>query len=416
MRLERFVRTKWVSSRAWAVTLAAAALSAGTAIPADAAATPGWRITQTYAADSVLYGAVATGASDAWAVGASLPVTSSAAATWQAGNLRQAGRLRQTGREGGARALAEAATTAAEGPRTILRHYNGHAWQAVSVPAGLQTGAPGAQAIAATSGSDAWLAGSEVTGNTEAAKLEHWNGTKWNAAATLENSYPSAIVAVNAKDYWAFGSENYAGINVAWHYTGKTWVTTPIQEYVQDAAVLNGTVWAIGQSETTGDLQAQYLSGAKWATAKLPAIALTADESLGLDAVTSGGSGTLTLAVEVDNDSTGNIVKSLLLERTGSKWSTVTIPASVLGGDTIYSVAPDGEGGLWLEASANNEILIHDTKAGQWTKQAVPSAKGDQTYIGSLTWIPGSTSLWGVGWQNPASGDTAQAVILKYGN
>jgi hypothetical protein len=379
------VRTKWVSPRAWAVTLAAAALSAGTAIPADAATTPGWRITQTYAADSDLYGSVATGASDAWAVG------------------------------GGARALAEAASTATEDPPTIVWHYNGHAWQTVTVPSGLQTGPPGEQAIAATSGSDAWLAGSEITGNTEATKLEHWNGTKWNAVDTFENSYPSAIVAVNAKDYWAFGSENYAVINVAWHYTGKTWVTTPIQESVEDAVVFKGTLWAIGESETTDDLEAQYLSGTKWVTAKLPTLALTSDEDLGLDAVTSGGTGRLTLAVEVDNNA-GNVVKSLLLEYTGSKWSTVTIPASVLGGDTVDSVAPDGDGGLWLEASANNVILIHDTKAGQWSKQAVPSAKGDETYIGSLTWIPGGTSMWGVGWESPASGETAQAVILKYGN
>lgn len=409
------MRTKWVSSRVWAVTLAAAALSAGTAIPAGAATTPGWRITQTYAANSFLFGSLATGASDAWAIGMSAPVTSSPAAIRQAGNLRQADLLRQAGREGGARALAEAAMTATEGISTILRHYNGHAWQTVTVPAGLQTASLGEQALAATSGSDAWLAGSEITGNTEATKLEHWNGTKWNAVVTLQNSYPSAIVAVNAKDYWAFGSENYAGINVAWHYTGKTWVTTPIQESVEDAVVFKGTLWTIGESDTTNGLKAQYLSGTKWVTAKLPTLALTSDENLVPDAVTPGGTGKLTLAVEVDNENTGNVVKYLLLEYTGSTWSTVTIPASVLGGDTVDSVAPDGDGGLWLEASANNAILIHDTKAGQWSKQTVPSAKGDEPSISSLTWIPGGTSLWGVGVESPASGETAQAVILKYG-
>jgi hypothetical protein len=400
---------KWVSSRTWAVTLAATALSAGAAMPAGAATTPGWRITQTYAADSALYASVATGASDAWAVGVSAPVTSPAAV------IGQAGWLRQVRREGRARALAEAATTAPGGLTTIVRHYNGHGWHTVTVSPNLQT-EPAEQPIAATSGSDAWLAGWEITGNTEATKLQHWNGTKWNAVDSIENSYPSAIVAVNAKDYWAFGSEVFAGINVAWHYTGKKWVTTPIQESVEDAVVFKGTVWIIGESDTTGDLEAQYLSGTKWVTADLPSVALTSDEGLGLDAVTSDGSGKLTVAVEVDNEDAGTVVESLLLEYTGSKWSTVTIPASVLGGDTVWAVAPDGDGGLWLDASADNSILIHATKAGQWSEQAVPSAKGDETYISSLTRIPGGTSLWGFGEEGPVSGETAQAVILKYGN
>jgi hypothetical protein len=75
-----------------------------------------------------------------------------------------------------------------------------------------------------------------------------------------------------------------------------------------------------------------------------------------------------------------------------------------------------GIGGLWLAASADNSILIHATKSGQWSEQAIPSAKGDETNISSLAWIPGGASLWGFGEEDSVSGETAQAVILKYGN
>jgi len=399
------MRTRWVSSRAWAVALAAAALSAGAAMPAGAATTPGWRITQTYAADSVLTGAVATSASDAWAVGLSVPASSSAAV------IRQVQALR---RQGTSRARTEAAAVDAT---TLLRHYNGRSWQAVAAPSGIDI-LETTQPIAATSGSDAWVAGFEITGNTEATKLAHWNGSKWNNVVSLENSYPDAVVAVNAKDYWAFGSENYAGTEVAWHYTGKKWVTTTIQDWVADAVVFKGTVWTTGTSESTGDLEIQYLSGTKWVTVQTPSVGLSSDEDLQQDAVTSDGTGKFTVAVEVDNENTGEAVKSLLLEYTGSKWSTVTIPASDLGTDTVSAVASDGDGGLWIDAINDDDVsaLIHDTKAGKWSKQAAPAATGDETTIVSLSWIPGGTSVWGTGLEGPVSQDTADAAILKYGN
>jgi hypothetical protein len=408
------MRTKW----AWTITLAAtAALSAGTALPAGAATTPGWRVTQTYAADSALLESVTTSASDAWAIGLSAPLTLSAGIK-QAGSLRpaerlaQAERLRQILRQGGA----EAAASSTDDVSMMVRHYNGHTWQTIPAPSGIGADEYVAgDSIAATSGSDAWLMGMEISGNTEATKVEHWNGTKWNAVDSFQNSYPSTIVAVNAKDYWAFGSEIFAQTNVAWHYTGTTWVTTPIDMAVTSAVVFKGTVWIIGESRTTGDLQAQYLSGTTWVTAKLPSVALTSDEQLDLDAATSDGSGKLTLAAEVDNENTGETVKSLLFEYNGKTWNTVTIPTTVLGDDEVYSVAPDGDGGLWLAASVDTSILIHDTKAGKWTKQAAPLAKGDATFV-SLNWIPGGTSLWGIGEEGPASEETSQAVILKYGN
>jgi hypothetical protein len=51
----------------------------------------------------------------------------------------------------------------------------------------------------------------------------------------------------------------------------------------------------------------------------------------------------------------------------------------------------------------------------RWTRQLVPTTKGDKPQMGGLTWIPGTRSAWGAGELFPGDG-TSQGMLLKDGS
>src|SRR4029077_4388637 len=125
----------------------------------------------------------ASGASDAWAVGFTLP---------------SGYRVRQP----------------------LYEHWNGSAWSVVSGP-GL-----GLNGVADLSPANAWAVGIRGT-------VEHWNGTAWsNVTVPSPNpSYPAganlnAIAAISAGDIWAVGSFYNTSSTIsafALHYNGSSW-------------------------------------------------------------------------------------------------------------------------------------------------------------------------------------------------
>jgi hypothetical protein len=390
------VKTKW--SR-WTVPIAAVALGLAVATPADASGAPGWRITETTANYSAFIGSDALSSTDAWAVGA---WTSSAPPSDERSGLR---------------GLLSAAAASAKFTG-LVRHYNGKTWQSITAPKALD-GTTIPEAVAATSATDAWVVGlqsSSVIAFPTTATLAHWNGQKWNTVDTLPGM-PADVVAVNAKDYWAFGfafTKNSAGF-VAWHYNGAKWTTSDSPTVVSGATEFGGTVWTVGDSQSTGDFAVQYLKGSAWETARIPSIAVTSSEFLAPVAITSDGGQNLWVSAEVDNGNT--VVKDIVLHDKAGKWSTVTAPAAVARAGSIGTTAPDGAGGLWLtvNTSAGTEKLYHYAASGSWTPVAIPALKGDVTDVTSLSRIPGTSSVWGTGYAGPSSGATSEGLILKNG-
>ena len=102
----------------------------------------------------------------------------------------------------------------------LYEHWNGSAWSVVSGP-GL-----GLNGVADLSPTNAWAVGIRGT-------VEHWDGTAWsNVTVPSPNpSYPAgaslnAITAVSASDIWAVGSFSNASFTIsafALHYNGSSW-------------------------------------------------------------------------------------------------------------------------------------------------------------------------------------------------
>ena len=96
---------------------------------------------------------------------------------------------------------------------------------------------------------------------------------------------------------------------------------------------------------------------------------------------------------------------------TASRGASHVAPTNFAG-----SVAPDGHGGLWadsIDANPGGFWLLDHLSGGKWTQVSLPPGVWSQSPL-TLTWIPGSRSLWATGQSIGAKG--SKALILKYGN
>jgi hypothetical protein len=80
------------------------------------------------------------------------------------------------------------------------------------------------------------------------------------------------------------------------------------------------------------------------------------------------------------------------------RWQTIKVPFRTT---FIEQLASDGHGGKWMIAQrgsfpADRGFLYH-YNSGHWTSQPFPSRPNARTVINTITWIPGTRSLWATG-------------------
>jgi hypothetical protein len=155
------------------------------------------------AGPSYLFGAAATSASDAWAVGEYFP----------------------KGR----------------GSRALIEHWNGTTWKQMASPdSGSNSVLLG---VAATSASNAWAVGYYSNGTQSSQTLiEHWNGTTWTQVPSPNPGSKfndvGAVSAISARNAWAVGDYAYFhGPSIVYHTLIEAW---------------NGTAWERVPSPSPG--------------------------------------------------------------------------------------------------------------------------------------------------------------------
>ncbi len=140
------------------------------------------------------------------------------------------------------------------------------------------------------------------------------------------------------------------------------------------------------------------------------------------------GSGNIAVAsqksvwLEIERTSDVGDSTPYLLHWTGSKWTSIKIPYGLddMGG---APVAQDGHAGVWLsltnikDPAHATSYLLHYLN-GTWTRIPVPTNAGYEV-LGpvTLTWIPGTRSLWGTAgeWNPKSPKSPGKVLILKYG-
>lgn len=221
-------------------------------------------------------GVSAVSASEAWAVGASsalfdsLPLAEHWDGTaWDNVSVplpsgASTGNLKGVDELSSANAWAVGSTGAPTGGNlTLIEHWDGHAWSVVPSPDPV-TGTGDTDeltAISGTSPTDLWAVGTFGTDQFNAMLFEHWNGQAWSFVPppSEDEEFGEAITVISPTDVWAVGDTDGGTISANWNGTAWTFVTTPV---LQDGAAptnqLAGVtatgpdnVWASGYEATS---------------------------------------------------------------------------------------------------------------------------------------------------------------------
>ena len=303
------------ASDAWAVGVAF--LNSDTVIATVAEHWNGtqWQVTPTPSPTGnvdVLNGVADVSASDAWAVGYSQTADGTYSAL-----LEQWNGTRWTRVPGGTSATSSSETlnaVTAVSPTDVwavgehfdsslggfvglIEHFNGTAWSIVPNPDtytsnGIEHVVGGYNTVAATSGSDAWVASNS---GVQSAVIEHWNGTAWSIAPTpplaVLNGQDVNTVAVNslaatsANDVWAVGGTTGFGRRpprnqLVEHWNGTSWSLVPAPaagtaapQALSSVAALSPTdAWALGFQPGTATPALQHWDGTAWSTTATPGL------------------------------------------------------------------------------------------------------------------------------------------------
>ena len=360
----------------------------GAAVPVRAAGVTGWHVRDIISVpgDSVQLNSVAAvSATDAWA----------------AGGIAPAGLLSF---------------------QPLIMHWNGAAWQRMSLPgrilATLGTG-QGLSVIRASRGSGVWafdgLAGSWL----------HRAGSHWTAGrlpvrgAGSSRPVISAAVVISRANVWAFGFAVTAAGRVApyaAHLRRGIWrlVALPGAGAVTAASAFSrASMWALtsgGPQTGTANALAHW-NGRQWSPVSLPASLATGARlysvlAAGPDSAWAGGGRPA--------GSTGP-PGAVALWKAGA-WQVWRLRRMTTSEVNVgFHLAAGGHGGCWAAAAGSgrgNWRMWHYT-GGQWTRLPAVRTAGRHAYLGDVARVPRTASLWAVGERTVGHAD--QGVIAGYG-
>jgi hypothetical protein len=384
--LTRFLWRALPVAVAIALVAAPTAAAASPAAAPPAASTPGWRIVRVLP-NATVGGLSAVGPRDAWLAGDAC------------------------------------ASSQCDRGTVIVRHWDGTAWRAVTPPKAYIDSAldQGAGPVIATSASNAWVFAGRGTQSVEYTDALHWTGKGWAAPVRLNTAIEAAI-APSATQVWAFGAGTAVGQSgyVA-HFNGRTWShgSFPFTGTAVGATSASD-VWAggsFGFASSGPQLGIEHWNGRAWRAAPLPSLGLPTGGGpvsviafvVGVAALTPRDAWA---DIAVFGGIGGNVPGTVVLHWNGRAWKRVAFP---YGGNASAPVVSDGHGGIWLagfegSGPASRQWFYHYA-GGRWSRAAAPKEQGQQPLVLSLSWIPGTRSLWAIGLDSADDGSS----ILKYG-
>jgi photosystem II stability/assembly factor-like uncharacterized protein len=145
---------------------------------------------------------------------------------------------------------------AAFGFFTLVEHWNGSTWSVISSPSPL--GDDILRAVSGTGAGDIWAVGrSRNTFNFRTSTLiEHWNGNSWSQVfgAGGENSALYGVAAISPGDAWTVGDSG--GLTLIDRWNGSSWSIFPSPNIAGRlnamTAITACDVWVVGQRYVPG--------------------------------------------------------------------------------------------------------------------------------------------------------------------
>ena len=220
---------------------------------------------------------------------------------------------------------------------SLALHWNGKRWHRVAVSSAFFF-----SGVASFSRSHATAVGTDRgASNVLSPAAFRWNGSSWVLAAVLprprgasaaQPAWANAVDASSATNAWAVGArKTSAGVrNLAWHWNGRHWTVLTVPSpgitdtgnsgLVGVAAISPANVWAVGFTETSSGRQATvsvHWNGQRWIRVRTPDPG-GSNENATLSAVAAAGRRSVWAVGHYD---TGHEVpNTLILRWTGSRW------------------------------------------------------------------------------------------------
>lgn len=222
--------------------------------------------------------------------------------------------------------------------------------------------------VADISPTDAYAAGD--SSSTAQGFIEQWNGTSWSLLTLPDpnndlNTYLDAVSASSASNVWAVGIEltgttaaNERYQTYSLHWNGSAWAIVPMPlltgsdhllqyQFNSIDAISPTNVWAVGDSgDNVGEggtptaTVIEHYNGTSWSIVPSPA-AGTAPTLTGVSASSAGN----VWAVGYDTPAGATTPQTLTLNWNGSAWSTVSSP-DVGSSSALSSVSALTGGGV----------------------------------------------------------------------
>lgn len=294
--------------------------------------------------------------------------------------------------------------------RTLIEHWDGSKWSIMASPSPLKT-FNYLTGVAAISSTDAWAVGSYSNNGPSQTLIEHWNGSTWSTVASPNPSSSDGLVnitAISSNDIWADGG------SLLIHWNGKNWSVVPTpsmpssQSGMGKMTALSATnIWAIGayynQSNTLLNFF-EHWNGATWSIVPSPNVSTYVNSLSGISAVSTND-----IWAVGDEYPNPNAYPLTIIEHwNGSSWSMVAAPTTPYNSDGLQSVTAISTNNVWAfggyeSALFTTHLLIEHWNGQQWSIVPSPDA-GSSPALSSSVRIPGTTSVWAVGYEANSAG------------
>jgi hypothetical protein len=266
--------------------------------------------------------------------------------------------------------------------QTLTEHWNGSRWRIIASPDPAGRGADNElDAVAATSGSDAWAVGQFWNGANWQPQTERWNGKAWRAVKTPDpgghaaRDGLAAVTATSPSSAWAVGT-----------YTAGSTARTLILRW-------NGRAWRQAASPDPGGTHGSVLTSV---IAVSPSSIWAAGEYW-----------------------TATTEKTLILHWNGRRWRQVaspgagsTSPNGGLAGIASSSKSSAWAAGSYYTTSSVQQTLTEHWNGRRWKSVASPDPSGPAQTNELVAIAAAGRRAWAVG--NASSGHTYFPLALRW--
>jgi hypothetical protein len=277
---------------------------------------------------------------------------------------------------------------------TLVLHWNGTRWSKVASPNPGGTGPASydgnyLSGVSARSPTDAWAVGYYTPYASEKTLVLHWNGLKWSQVASpnFGGQYPAdfleSVTADSATDAWAVGeyiNSTNAYETLALHWDGKIWTSAASPNpggassggwnFLHGVSARSPSdAWAVGDygmHDSATQTLVVHWNGHNWSRVVSPSPGANATNDNWVSSV-SADSATDAWAVGYYTNPTSKDVESLALHWNGIKWSQVASPNPETSPNWLFGVSSGSTTNAWAVGEGPGTIVLH-WNGSSWSK------------------------------------------------